>query len=45
LGQSTGSACIAWNWRTRRVKRKQGLHLDGWHDMHLHALLADDVRS
>ena len=26
------------------TKRAQGLHLDGWHDMHAHALLADDPR-
>lgn len=26
------------------VMRGQALHLDGWHDMHLHALLADDAR-
>jgi len=23
------------------TKRRQALHLDGWHDMHLHALVAD----
>jgi RimJ/RimL family protein N-acetyltransferase len=26
------------------VKRADALHLDGWHDMHAHALLADDPR-
>ena len=26
------------------TKRAQALHLDGWHDMHAHALLADDPR-
>ncbi len=26
------------------TKRAQALHLDGWHDMHAHALLADDSR-
>lgn len=26
------------------VKRREGLHRDGWHDMHLHARLADDPR-
>jgi RimJ/RimL family protein N-acetyltransferase len=26
------------------VKRSRGLHLDGWHDMHVHGLLADDPR-
>lgn len=26
------------------VKRSAALHADGWHDMHLHALLADDPR-
>lgn len=26
------------------TKRGQALHLDGWHDMHAHALLADDAR-
>lgn len=25
------------------TRRRQGLHLDGWHDMHLHALLAEDL--
>jgi RimJ/RimL family protein N-acetyltransferase len=24
------------------IKRSQALHVDGWHDMHLHARLADD---
>ena len=24
------------------TKRRQGLHLDGWHDMHLHARLRED---
>ena len=24
------------------VKRRAGLHLDGWHDMHLHARVNDD---
>jgi len=24
------------------TKRGEGLHTDGWHDMHLHARLADD---
>ena len=27
------------------TQRGRGLHLDGWHDMHVHALLADDVRE
>src|SRR5260221_13504448 len=26
------------------IKRREGLHRDGWHDMHLHARLADDPR-
>jgi RimJ/RimL family protein N-acetyltransferase len=26
------------------VKRSEALHADGWHDMHLHARLATDVR-
>ena len=26
------------------TKRAHALHLDGWHDMHAHALLADDPR-
>ncbi len=26
------------------VKRSEALHADGWHDMHLHAQLADDPR-
>lgn len=26
------------------TKRKQALHLDGWHDIHLHARLAEDAR-
>ncbi len=26
------------------TKRAQALHLDGWHDMHAHALLAEDPR-
>lgn len=26
------------------TKRAEGLHLDGWHDMHAHAILADDPR-
>lgn len=26
------------------TKRAQALHLDGWHDMHAHALIADDAR-
>lgn len=26
------------------VMRQQALHLDGWHDMHLHSLLEDDER-
>jgi RimJ/RimL family protein N-acetyltransferase len=30
--------------RLEGTKRRQALHLDGWHDMHLHALLADDPR-
>jgi RimJ/RimL family protein N-acetyltransferase len=25
------------------TRRRQGLHADGWHDMHLHALLAEDL--
>lgn len=24
------------------TKRRQALHADGWHDMHLHALLGDE---
>jgi [ribosomal protein S5]-alanine N-acetyltransferase len=24
------------------IKRREGLHVDGWHDMHLHARLIDD---
>jgi ribosomal-protein-alanine N-acetyltransferase len=24
------------------VRRRAALHADGWHDMHVHALLADD---
>ncbi len=27
------------------TKRAQALHLDGWHDMHAHALLVDDVHA
>ena len=27
------------------TKRRQGLHADGWHDMHLHARLRDDARE
>jgi len=27
-----------------RPKRAQALHLDGWHDMHRHALVASDQR-
>ena len=27
------------------TRRAQALHLDGWHDMHAHALLADDRRA
>lgn len=26
------------------TKRREALHLDGWHDMHAHAILADDPR-
>lgn len=26
------------------TKRSDALHLDGWHDMHLHGILADDLR-
>lgn len=26
------------------TKRAEALHLDGWHDMHAHAILADDPR-
>jgi ribosomal-protein-alanine N-acetyltransferase len=26
------------------TKRREGLHADGWHDMHLHACLIDDPR-
>ncbi|HVB43153.1 MAG TPA: GNAT family protein [Streptosporangiaceae bacterium] len=26
------------------TKRREALHRDGWHDMHLHARLADDAR-
>jgi RimJ/RimL family protein N-acetyltransferase len=26
------------------IKRREALHRDGWHDMHLHARLADDPR-
>lgn len=26
------------------TKRSQALHLDGWHDMHAHGLLASDTR-
>lgn len=27
------------------VMRQHALHLDGWHDMHLHSLLEDDERE
>ncbi|MGW5361492.1 GNAT family N-acetyltransferase [Actinopolymorpha pittospori] len=27
------------------TKRRQGLHQDGWHDMHLHARLAEDEET
>jgi len=26
------------------IKRREALHADGWHDMHLHARLIDDPR-
>ncbi len=26
------------------TRRSQGLHADGWHDMHVHGLLADDLK-
>jgi RimJ/RimL family protein N-acetyltransferase len=26
------------------IKRREALHTDGWHDMHLHARLIDDPR-
>jgi RimJ/RimL family protein N-acetyltransferase len=30
--------------REEGIRRGAGLHADGWHDMHVHARLADDVR-
>jgi ribosomal-protein-alanine N-acetyltransferase len=30
------------SFRLEGVKRQEALHPDGWHDMHLHARLADD---
>ncbi len=29
-------------YRLEGTKRREGLHADGWHDMHLHARLSDD---
>ena len=29
-------------YRLEGTKRREGLHTDGWHDMHLHARLIDD---
>lgn len=29
---------------TEGTKRAEALHFDGWHDMHAHAILADDAR-
>jgi ribosomal-protein-alanine N-acetyltransferase len=29
-------------YRLEGTKRREGLHADGWHDMHLHARLTDD---
>lgn len=29
-------------YRLEGTRRQQGLHADGWHDMHLHARLEDD---
>jgi ribosomal-protein-alanine N-acetyltransferase len=29
-------------YRLEGTKRREGLHADGWHDMHLHACLIDD---
>jgi [ribosomal protein S5]-alanine N-acetyltransferase len=31
-------------YRLEGTKRSEALHADGWHDMHLHARLADDAR-
>jgi RimJ/RimL family protein N-acetyltransferase len=30
-------------YRYEGTRRRQALHRDGWHDMHLHALLAEDL--
>jgi [ribosomal protein S5]-alanine N-acetyltransferase len=30
-------------YRFEGIKRRQGLHTDGWHDMHLHARLRDNA--
>lgn len=48
LGHSTAnqSSCRVakkCGFRLEGTRRAQGLHADGWHDMHLHARLADDV--
>jgi ribosomal-protein-alanine N-acetyltransferase len=32
-------------YRLEGTKRSEGLHADGWHDMHLHARLIDDPQS
>ena len=31
--------------REEGVRRGAALHADGWHDMHVHALLADDDQA
>ena len=48
LAHSTGNAAscrvaVKAGFREEGIRRGAALHVDGWHDMHVHAVLADDV--
>lgn len=42
--ENDASCGVAWRggYRLEGTKRREGLHADGWHDMHLHARLSFD---
>jgi len=39
---ATRALCALSGWVFDGIKRREALHADGWHDMHLHARLIND---
>jgi [ribosomal protein S5]-alanine N-acetyltransferase len=43
--QASCRVAVKAGFREEGTRRRASLHADGWHDMHFHALLADDVQA